>query len=34
MKKFVSGFLAGALIFTTIGAFAVTYVTAPRHSKF
>lgn len=33
MKKFVSGFLTGALIFGTVGAVAVTYVTAPATFK-
>lgn len=33
MKKFIAGFLAGALIFSAIGVFAVTYVANPVDFK-
>lgn len=33
MKKFASGFVAGALIFSMLGAFAVSYVAKPVDFK-
>lgn len=33
MKKFLSGFLAGAMVFATVGALAVSYVAVPAEFK-
>ena len=33
MKKFIAGFLSGAILFGTVGAFAVTYIAQPAGFK-